>query len=161
DVTLTGVTVTDPLGGGTLASGVTLAVGPSGFADYAASHTLTQDEIEIRSAPRRVTKTATAASDQAGTEADSVDTPRGWRTGIAIDKTQVGYVDSNRDGLVDAGDVINYNVHVSNTGDVTLTGVTVTDPLGGGTLASGVTLAVGPSGFADYAASHTLTQDEI
>ena len=65
---------------------------------------------------------------------------------IAITKT-ASWADTNTDGLHDAGDVITYSIKVTNTGDVTLTGLSVTDALSG-VLASGVTLAAG--GSADY-----------
>ena len=42
----------------------------------------------------------------------------------------------------EVGDVLNYTVTVTNTGNVTLTGVTVVDPLTGQNI-SGVTLAPG------------------
>src|SRR5207248_1201608 len=63
---------------------------------------------------------------------------------------------TNNDGLTgDAGDVISYRVTVSNTGNVILTGLTVTDPVAGGTLTSGATLAIGASDT--FTPSHTIT----
>jgi len=41
--------------------------------------------------------------------------------------------------------VIHYNIHVANTGNVTLTGLTVTDPLTGNPAGVVSTLAVGHS----------------
>src|SRR5262249_27593174 len=46
---------------------------------------------------------------------------------IALAKTDGGIVDANHDGKVDAGDTGTYSYTVSNTGNVTLTGLTVTD----------------------------------
>ena len=63
------------------------------------------------------------------------------------------------DALADAvGDVLNYTVTVTNTGNVTLTGVTVVDPLTGQSI-SGVTLAPGAS--QTYNTSYTLTQADL
>ena len=57
---------------------------------------------------------------------DSVTTP-----GSAIDvvKTISSVTDTNSDNLTDTGDVIHYSIVTTNTGDSTLTGVTVTDVL--------------------------------
>ena len=63
------------------------------------------------------------------------------------------------DALADAvGDVLNYTVTVTNTGNVTLTGVTVVDPLTGQNI-SGVTLAPGAS--QTFNTSYTLTQADL
>ena len=65
--------------------------------------------------------------------------------GLAIDKEFVNVTGGDGDALADAvGDVLNYTVTVTNTGNVTLTGVTVVDPLTGQNI-SGVTLAPGAS----------------
>ena len=84
-----------------------------------------------------------------------VDTP-----GIALEKTGT-YVDANSDGIQNAGDQITYAFTVTNTGNVTLTNVTVTDPLvtvSGGPLAS---LAPAASDAATFTAVYTLTQGDI
>src|SRR5262249_21618309 len=77
-----------------------------------------------------------------------------------IDKVFVSVTGGNNNGLADAvGDVLNYKVTVTNTGNVTLTGVTVNDPLTGGALSGATTIAVGAS--ADYFSSYTLTQADL
>src|SRR5260370_21557810 len=79
---------------------------------------------------------------------------------LTIAKTETSLADTNHDGLTgDAGDVISYQVVVSNTGNVILTGLTVTDPQGGGTLTSGATLAIGASDT--FTESHTLTSADV
>jgi uncharacterized repeat protein (TIGR01451 family) len=78
---------------------------------------------------------------------------------ISIDKTFVNVSGGDGDALADsAGDVLNYTVTVSNTGNVTLTGVTVVDPLTGQNI-SGVTLAPGAS--QTFNTSYTLTQADL
>src|SRR5438067_12453312 len=62
-------------------------------------------------------------------------------------------------GLTDAGDVVDYQVEVVNTGNNTLTGLLVTDPLTGGTLTSGASLA--PGHTLDFLPTYTLTQSEL
>ena len=56
------------------------------------------------------------------------------------------------------GDVLNYAVTVTNTGNVTLTGVTVVDPLTGQNI-SGVTLAPGASQV--FNSAYAITQDDL
>ena len=58
-----------------------------------------------------------------------------------------------------AGEVIDYQVVVTNTGNETLTNVVVTDPTLGTTLGTLAVLAVGAS--VTYTASTTVTQAEI
>ena len=78
---------------------------------------------------------------------------------LSIQKTVTSVTDTNGNHITDAGDVIHYNIHVANTGDVTLTGVTVTDPLTGAPAGQVASLAVG--GSEDLTANYTLTQSDI
>ncbi len=160
DVTLTGVTVNDPLTGGVISSGQTIAVG--GSEDIGASYTLSQGDVDNKGNPVNsglISNTASATDDQGDSGSSTVTTPVDYTPGLSILKTISSITDSNHDGKTDAGDVINYNVHVANTGDVTLTGVTVNDPLTGGVISTGQTIAVG--GSEDIAASYTLTQGDV
>jgi uncharacterized repeat protein (TIGR01451 family) len=84
---------------------------------------------------------------------------------LSIVKTVTSVVDANHDGIIDGGDVINYDILVTNTGNETLTGVTVTDPLTGGSLESGGTLSAAgvnsPPGTADFKESYTITAADM
>src|SRR5262249_43313659 len=146
DVTLTGLTVTDPLTGNPVSAG-TLAVG--GFEELAGSHTITPATVDKHganafypTADNQITKTATATSSEAGPVSSSVDTPINYAPGISIAKTVTSVTDIYPLSLHDALPIFHYNIHVANTGDVTLTGLTVTDPLTGNPVSAG-TLAVG------------------
>ena len=82
---------------------------------------------------------------------------------LAVDKVVTGVFNADNtpdsDGKVDAqGDYITYAVNVRNTGDTTLTGVSVNDSLLG-TLATGVTLAPGATNT--YTGSYSATQDDL
>jgi len=73
---------------------------------------------------------------------------------------KVSSVDDGGDGSVDAGDTITYAFRIENTGNVTLTNVTVTDPnavVSGGT----ITLTPGQVDTTTITAVHTLTQAEL
>src|SRR5262249_22066306 len=88
----------------------------------------------------------------------SVDTPINYAPGISIAKSVTSVTDTNHDGLTDAGDVIHYNIHVANTGDVTLTGLTVTDPLTGNPVSAGTLAFVA---YEALAASYTISQADL
>src|SRR4029077_791236 len=126
DVTLTGVVVTDPLTGNP--AGVLATLAPGAGQDLVVSHTITQAEVDANGP---VINTGTADSNETPLTSSSVTTPITYTPALSILKTVTSVTDTNTDSKTDAGDVIHYNLHVSNTGDVTLTGVVVTDPLTG------------------------------
>ena len=71
------------------------------------------------------------------------------------------YVDNNNNGITNPGDTIVYNFVVTNTGNVTLSNITITDinaTVSGGPLA---TLAVGASNATTFTAIHVITQADI
>ena len=81
-------------------------------------------------------------------------------SGIELLKDAV-YVDSNNDGKTNIGDNIVYNFVVKNTGNVTLTNVSITDnkaTVTGGPIA---TLEAGASDSTTFTATHAITQDDI
>ncbi|CAA9200440.1 DUF7507 domain-containing protein [Flavobacterium collinsii] len=177
NVTLANVTVTDNnavITGGPLA---TLAVGASNTTTFTGVHTLTQSEINVGNVYNLATATGTPPSGTpvTGTSTDPTPcatcpidpscltctiTPLTQTPSIAITKDG-SYVDANADGITNVGDVINYTFVVKNTGNVTLTNVTVTDNnavITGGPLA---TLGVGASDTTTFTGVHTLTQSDI
>ena len=90
-----------------------------------------------------IDNTATADSNQTGPSSDSEDVPVIYDPRLAIDKIVVDVDGAGANGSADkAGDVITYQVKVTNTGNVTLTGVSVVDPLTGANI-SGITIAPG------------------
>ncbi len=77
-----------------------------------------------------IDNTATADSDQTEPVTDSAAVPLGQSPALSIEKTVTGVdADTTPPFLVDAaGDVISYSILVTNTGNQTLTGVSVSDP---------------------------------
>ncbi len=157
NVTLTGVTVVDPLTGQNI-SDVTLAPGAS--QEFDTSYELTQDDLDNRGGgDDDIDNTATADSNETDESSDSATVPLVYAPAMTIDKAFVSVTGGNGNDVADAaGDALNYTVTVTNTGNVTLTGVTVVDPLTGQNI-SDVTLAPGASQV--YETSYTLTQDDL
>jgi hypothetical protein len=167
-VTLTGVTVVDPLTGQNI-SGVTLAPGAS--QTFNTSYTLTQADLNgagNAGGDHDIDNTATADSNETGPVSDSEQVPLVYNPALTIDKAVSSITDAFN-GMVDnAGDVINYTITVDNTGNVDLTGVTVTDQIEsyGATNAAFVSgddgdnvLEVGETWI--YSASYTVTQTDL
>ncbi len=77
-----------------------------------------------------IDNTATADSDQTEPVTDSAAVPLAQSPALTIEKTVTGVdADTTPPFPVDAaGDVISYSILVTNTGNQTLTGVSVTDP---------------------------------
>ena len=136
--TLTGVSVSDPrIGnldcdsstGGNQTTGFTLA--PNGTLTCTGTYTVTQADIDNDGGgDGDIDNTATADSDQTGPVTDSAAVPLDQSPALSIVKTVTGVDgDTSAPFLVDeAGDVISYSILVTNTGNQTLTGVSVTDP---------------------------------
>ena len=180
-VTLTGVTITDPLVtivGGPLAS---LAPGGVDSTTFTATYTITQTDIDNGS----ITNTATASASDPNNnpvtdlsddpnEPANVDTeadgepddptivPLTQTATIELTKTAGALADTNTDGITGGlGDDITYTFTVTNTGNTTLTDITITDPLvtiTGGPIA---TLTPGDSDSTTFTATYTITQTDI
>jgi uncharacterized repeat protein (TIGR01451 family) len=158
--TLTGVDVTDPfITNLTLVKDAASEDGKLGVGEtwtYTGSHTVTQAEID---ASQNILNVATADSDQTAPDTDDASVPVEQKPSLAIDKAILGVAGGNGNGSVDAvNDVISYAVTVSNTGNQTLSQVTVNDPLTGLSI-TGVTLAPGAS--QTYLTSYSVTQDDL
>ncbi len=102
---------------------------------YNVTYEITQGDLDNRGLTDGVddnilTNTVVVTSDEGigGNARETVELE--YSPGLTVSKTlTVG------DGTVDeAGDVINYNIRIENTGNITLTEVTVVDPLFGGEL---------------------------
>src|SRR4029077_21245619 len=173
--TLTEVVVTDPnADAGSIVRGADVIGDNDGLLEvgetwgYTATHTVTQAEIDSNGGgDGGIDNTATADSDQTGPDSADVSVPTSPGPALSITKV-VHDVDGDTTGPVAdaAGDVVNYTITVSNTGNTTLTGVTVTDPNAGSIVRvadaignNDALLEVGETWT--YTATHTVTQAEI
>ena len=129
---------------------------------------MTQAEIDSNGGgDGNIDNTATADSDQTGTDSADVSVPTTQGPALSITKV-VHDVDGDTTGPVAdaAGDVVNYTITVANTGNTTLTGVVVTDP-NAGSIVRGADVVGDNDGLLEvgetwgYTATHTVTQAEI
>ena len=126
NVPLTNITVTDQsitVTGSPLAS---LDPGAADATAFTGTYTLTQDDIDAGT----FTNTAEAAGTFNNAQyTDTDDDIQTFTFAPAIGLIKTGtYVDSNGDGIYNAGDQISYAFSVTNTGNVTLVNVRVSDP---------------------------------
>jgi len=153
NVTLTGVTATDNsaiLGTCTPAQPATLA--PGANLTCAATHVVTQADINNGS----YVNTATGDSNETPPDTSTVTVPFTPTPGLTVLKSQTS------SGPYVVGDTIGYNIVVTNSGNVTLTGVTVNDSsaiLGTCTPTQPATLA--PGANLTCTATHVVTQADI
>jgi uncharacterized repeat protein (TIGR01451 family) len=121
NITLTDVSVNDPLTGQNI-TGLTLAPGES--KEYETSYTLTQADLDGQGGgDGDIDNTATADSAQTDSVQDSAVVPLVYSPNLMIVKT------ADVEKVDEIGDVINYTISVSNTGNITLTNVQLTDTL--------------------------------
>ncbi|KKB12532.1 hypothetical protein VE25_06265 [Devosia geojensis] len=165
NVTMTGVTVNDPL----LANaGISVTPGPQtlspgGTATFTATYTPTQAQIDAGQVSNTATGTGTPpAGPPIESPPDTVVVPPDQAPGLAIDKTGT-LNDLDGDGLIDLGETITYTFLARNTGSVTLTNVTVNDPLlaNAGISVTPGPQTLGPGGTATFTATYTPTQTDI
>ncbi len=160
--TLTDVTVTDPLvpvidcpSGNpipSLAAGVTETC--------TGSYAVTQGDIDTG----QVDNTATANSVQAGPATDDETVTLPTSAGLEIIKAGTWNDDGSVPGSAEAGETISYSFLVTNTGNVTLTMVEVTDPLVGTIdCPSGANpiLSLAPGASETCTGSYVITQADV
>ncbi len=151
NVTLDPVSIDDPTANPVTCPVTTLAPGAS--TTCTASYTLTQADVDSGHIANTATVTGTDPNGTDVTATDSTDTPIAAGPAISLDK-QAGVPSGDT-----AGSTIAYTFLVTNTGNVTLTGVTVADPLVGAVSCPVTTLAPGAS--TTCTASYTLTQADV
>ena len=169
NTTLSNVTVTDPL---VTVSGpatpLTLAPGAIDTGSFTGSYSITQADIDAGNRDNIATATGTPPASVGGTvEADgSASVPVPQTASISVTKTARPL--SNTNAPIDtfvgaAGDDITYDIDVTNTGNVTLTNVTVTDAIADVTVLGGpiASLAVGTTDTTTFSATYTITAADI
>ncbi len=151
NVTLTTVGVSDPKVGPVTCPVATLAPGAS--TTCTKSYTLTQADVDAGTVNNTATATGTPPTGAAVTASSTVSTPITRTPAITFDK-QAGTPSGSA-----AGSTLTYSFVVTNTGNVTLTAVGVTDAKVGAITCSPTTLA--PGAGATCSKTYTLTQADV
>ncbi|MEP9363160.1 hypothetical protein ABLE68_09365, partial [Nocardioides sp. CN2-186] len=157
-VTLTAVTVTDPMFSSVTCPKTTLVPAES-MTCTAIVYTLTQANVDAGKVQNTATATGTPPSGPNVTDPSSTNTPIPANPSIHLDKTAGAITDVDSNGP-DAGDTITYSFKVTNTGNVTLNPVTVADAKVGPVTCPSGALAPGASKTCT-AAAYVLTQADV
>ncbi len=157
NVTLTNVDLTEELTG-LVINDLTLA--PGALNTYFTSYTLTQADIDSNGGgDGYLDNLSTATSNQTSPVTDSDQVPILRNIVLSFDTTLNSVSGGDGDGLADtAGDLLSFRYTIQNNGNVSLTNVTVTDPLTG-LNESG--LSVAPGGTVVFDRNYTLTQNDL
>ncbi len=171
NVTLSNVTLTDSLPGIVISGGpiASLAPGATDSTTYTATYTLTQADVDAGQVQNQATTTGTPpsgppVSDLSGAttgDDNPLITPIGQNPAIQLVKSVTNEADL-LDGT-NAGDPVNYAFTITNTGNVTLNNITLSDALAGVTVSGGpiASLAPGASDSTTFTATYTITAADI
>ena len=160
NVSLTNVSVTDPLPG---LSAITFDGGDTdgdGELDvdeiwtYSATYAVTQADIDAGN----VVNTATADSDESDPDEDDNTEPLPQNPALAVDKALTDNADEDGSTTVSVGDTLEYTITATNTGNVTLNNVTVSDDLTGDSTSC---LSVAPAATCVLTVNYVVTQADV
>jgi gliding motility-associated-like protein/uncharacterized repeat protein (TIGR01451 family) len=181
NVTLNNIMVSDPK---VTVTGGPISLAPADFDNttFSATYTLTQDDIDEGTIENQAEVTSEDSTgnvvedvsdfsddpnnpnnvdlDKDGDPDDPTVTDLPGNPALSLEKTGV-FNDENNDGLAQVNETMSYTFRIENTGNVTLTGVTVTDPnavMSGGPIA---TILPGAVDTDTFTATHTITQADI
>ncbi|MGC3994264.1 MAG: GEVED domain-containing protein [Propionicimonas sp.] len=152
NVTLSDIEVTDPKVGAVSCPATTLAAGAS--MTCTATYTLTTSDVDAGTVTNVARVTGLSPTRDPADDADEVTTPLAQVPSVALVKS----ADVASD--VRAGDLISYTFQVTNTGNVTLTGLAVSDPMLGAITCPSTTLAPGAA-MTCTGPAYTVTKADV
>ena len=166
NVTLSSVAISDPLPGLGALSCVPAQPAvllPGSSIVCTAEYVVVQADVDALQIPNTAIVTAVDPDSAPVNDTDSLITPIEGSPTISLDKYLAANADEDGSGDVSVGDTLTYQFDVENTGDVSLTAVTVSDPLPGlGAIscspAQGSTLA--PTGTMSCSATYVVTTSD-
>ena len=164
NVALSNVTLTDANAVVAPGSIALLAVSGVDGTTFTATHVITVPDVNAAGVTNSATVSGNGPSgpvtdisdNNSITENDPTFVALSQSPGIALVKTASSITDANGNGRTDVGDTVNYAFNVTNTGNVTLTGIVITDT--NATVSGGpLTLAPGASNNTTFTATHVVT----
>ena len=169
NVTLTDVTVTDPLVA-VVGGPITLAPGATDTTTFTATYAITQVDIDNGNVTNQATAEGTTpagdtvtdlSDDDVLTEDDPTVTELCQNGSIALIKFgEIPPNPFNGTGCPVPGDIIEYTFTVVNTGNVSLSNVMITDPLVA-VIGGPITLAAGATVTSTFTATYVITQADV
>ncbi len=155
NVTLTDVTLTDDLTGGTNSCE---SIAPGRRCLLETSLTLTQEVIDAGTVSNTADVDAESPAGDDVTAEDSDTQSIEAKPSVTLDKVFTGHDDANDNDRVDAGETYSWTVTATNTGNTTITGLTVTDDLTGQNVTCEV---VAPDATCVLEATYVLVQADV
>ena len=155
NVTLTAVGVADPLPGLSAVSCPVSTLAPTISTTCTASYTVTQSDVNNGSIVNTATATGVPPVGPPVTKTDSVTVNAPTTPAINVVKSALPT------SVSAAGQIVSYSFLVTNTGNVTLTAVAVTDPLPGLSAVSCPGASLPPAASMTCTASYMVTQVDI
>jgi len=155
NVTLTAVTVTDPMAGLSVVSCPDSSLLPGASETCTATYTTTQADVDTGSLNNTGTATGTPPTGPNVTATSSVTIPATQTPAIALVKS------ASISTFSSPGTAVTYSYKVTNTGNVTLTSVTVTDPMSGLSVVSCPDSSLLPGASETCTATYTTTQADV
>ncbi len=156
NVTLTSVGVTDPMSGlSTISCGGVTDLGPGASITCTATYTTTQDDVDAGSIHNTGTATGSPRAGPNVSATSSVTIPATQTPAITLVKS------ASVTSFSAAGTSITYSYLVTNTGNVTLDPVGVTDPMTGLSSISCPDSTLTPAASETCTATYTTTQADV
>jgi len=155
NVTLNPVTVSDPMSGLSKVSCPDTSLAPTQTESCTATYTTTQKDVDAGSLTNVGTATGTPPTGPNVTGTSTVTIPAKQTPSIAIKKS------ASVTSYSAPGTVITYTYVVTNTGNVTLNPVTVSDPMSGLSKVSCPDTSLAPTQTESCTATYTTTQKDV
>ncbi|WP_176170596.1 hypothetical protein [Amycolatopsis sp. Hca4] len=111
----------------TPAAGSTVA--PGGTLSCTAQYTITQADVDKGEVAAAATATGKSGGNAVTSPAGTATTPLSRTSGLTVSKSVSGITDVNGNGNLDVDDTIKYAIAVTNSGTVSLTGVSMVDQM--------------------------------
>ena len=155
NVSLTAVRVTDPMSGLSAVTCPSTTLAAQASQTCTATYTTTQADVDRGSINNTGTATGTPPSGPALTRQSSVTIPATTNPGITLVKS------ASITGFSAPGTLVTYSYKVTNSGNLTLHSVGVTDPMSGLTVVNCPTTTLAPGISETCTATYTTTQADV